>query len=114
MDKDTLLEFIEITAILIELVGVLILILGTIIALIHHISKIEISSLTYKLLRQQLRKNILVGLDFLVVGSLIKKGNAGQFFSAGLNSFPYYNNQIIFKLFLTGRNGRKISMAKRK
>jgi len=72
MDRNTLLEFIEITAILIELVGVLILILGTIIALIHHISKMKISSQTYKLLRQQLRKNILVGLDFLVVGSLIK------------------------------------------
>jgi len=72
MDKNTLLDFIEITAISIELVGVLILILGTVIALIRHISKMKISSLTYKLLRQQLRKNILIGLDFLVVGSLIK------------------------------------------
>ena len=72
MDKEILLDFMETTAILIELVGVLILVLGTIIALIRHISKMEISSLTYKLLRQQLRKNILVGLDFLVVGSLIK------------------------------------------
>ncbi|MCJ7757860.1 MAG: DUF1622 domain-containing protein [Gillisia sp.] len=72
MDKDTLFDFIEITALLIELIGVLILILGTIIALIHYIFKMKISSKTYKLLRQQLRKNILVGLDFLVVGSLIK------------------------------------------
>ena len=72
MDKSTLLDYMEITAVLIELVGVLILILGTIIALIRHISKMKISTLTYKLLRRQLRKNILIGLDFLVVGSLIK------------------------------------------
>ncbi|MBK5193183.1 MAG: DUF1622 domain-containing protein [Flavobacteriaceae bacterium] len=72
MDKNSLLDFLEITALLIELVGVLILILGTLIALIRHISKMKISANTYKLLRIQLRKNILIGLDFLVVGSLIK------------------------------------------
>lgn len=69
---NTIEEYIEIAATVIEVTGVLTIMTGTAIALFKFVSaKQGITPRSYKLLRQQLGKAILLGLEILVAGDII-------------------------------------------
>ncbi|SDS37932.1 Uncharacterized membrane protein [Gillisia sp. Hel1_33_143] len=70
MDKD-LLYFIEIMANVIEVTGILTIIIGAAIALVRYAFKLQAANRSYKILRQELGKAILLGLEFLVAGDII-------------------------------------------
>ncbi|MUP46160.1 DUF1622 domain-containing protein [Gramella sp. BOM4] len=64
--------YIEYTARIIEAIGVLTIIIGTILALSKYIlAKQDSSQRSYRLLRQELGKGILLGLEILVAADII-------------------------------------------
>lgn len=64
--------YIEYTAKFIEVAGVLTIVVGTILALGKYIaSRQKSGNRSYKLLRQELGKGILLGLEILVAGDII-------------------------------------------
>lgn len=64
--------YIEYTAKLIEVAGVLVIVLGTLLALGKYLTARQSSEKrSYKLLRQELGKGILLGLEILVAADII-------------------------------------------
>ena len=64
--------YIDYVAKLIEIIGVLTITIGAVIALIKFIFTLqEITPRSYKILRQDLGKSILLGLEILVAGDII-------------------------------------------
>jgi len=70
MDKN-LLYFIETMANVIEITGILTITIGAAIALVRYAFKLQAETRSYKILRQELGKAILLGLEFLVAGDII-------------------------------------------
>jgi len=70
MDKN-LLYFIETMANVIEITGILVITIGAAIALVRYAFKLQSEARSYKVLRQELGKAILLGLEFLVAGDII-------------------------------------------
>ncbi len=70
MDKN-LLYFIETMANVIEITGILVITIGAAIALVRYAFKLQAQARSYKVLRQELGKAILLGLEFLVAGDII-------------------------------------------
>lgn len=64
--------YIEYTAKFIEVAGILTIIIGTVLALFKYIFSVQGSeNRSYRLLRQELGKGILLGLEILVAGDII-------------------------------------------
>lgn len=70
MDED-LFRFIEIIAQIIEVAGIITILVGAIIAFIRYAFKMHSSGRSYRLLRQELGKAILLGLELLVAADII-------------------------------------------
>lgn len=65
------LNFIEIMAKAMEITGILVITLGAAYALVRYAFKLQGSQRSYKKLRQELGKAILLGLEFLVAGDIM-------------------------------------------
>lgn len=61
----------EITAKAIEFTGIFVIVVGAAAALIRYALNLQAGSRSYKTLRQELGKAILLGLEFLVAGDII-------------------------------------------
>ena len=63
--------YIEITAQGIEVAGILTIVVGAAISLVRYVFNFQSNGRSYKTLRQELGKAILLGLEFLIAGDII-------------------------------------------
>lgn len=71
MKNETLSHIIEWVARGIEVAGISIIVIGTIIALVRYLFKSGFGEKSYEILRREVGKSILLGLEFLVAGDII-------------------------------------------
>lgn len=72
MEMEKIELYIEYTAKFIEVAGVLVIVVGTLVSLFKYLtSRQKSSKRSYKLLRQELGKGILLGLEILVAADII-------------------------------------------
>lgn len=69
--NENIFHYIEITALGIEIAGILTIIIGAVVSLIRYAFNFQGNGRSYRILRQELGKAILLGLEFLVAGDII-------------------------------------------
>lgn len=97
MKNETLSHIIEWIARGVELTGIAIVVLGTLIALGRYLFRSRFGEKSYEVLRREVGKSILLGLEFLVAGDII----ATVVIEPTMNSVLILGLIVIIRTFLS-------------